>query len=147
MKTKTTTTLPALPKGMRASDLKRPSWRSKDRLDFEACPGGSFQMIHVGDWGWCLATLLIRKAGRRAVEGGDRTYAVRIATGETVAVGLGPHVKARATVYVRKSRGKALAGYLEMIRQGAERANQIRDRISTRRAQTALRRFPWEARP
>lgn len=144
------TTKHELPKGITNKDLQYPSYKSSDRLaydDARLSNSGSFELIHVIGWGWCISTLLIRKAGRRssesAISGGARVYAVRVDTGETVRVGLGPHVDERVQVYVRKSRVKALERYINLLVSGATRANQIRDRISTRRAQSAFRRYAW----
>lgn len=141
-----------LPKGILASDLKRPSWHSKVKM---AHPEGDkygevkFELVRTTAFGWCISTLLIAKAsGRRSsAPGGDRTYAVRCNgdyhDGETVRIGFGPHVTFRGTVYVKASRAKALAKYLGLLGQGAVRANEIRDRISSRRAQSAMRRNFW----
>jgi hypothetical protein len=61
-------------------------------------------------------------------------------TGEPVTMGKGPHVLRTVTVYVRNGRKDALQKFLDLKVQGEAKAGDIRDRISTRRAQTALRR-------
>jgi len=127
-----------LPDGILVSDTDlRPD---KDRVY-----GLDFELWHVGDWGWCIPTLLIRNAPRRRVSWSNqsappRTYAIRVDKGEIVRVGLGPHVTERVTIYVRKNRQAALQKYLDMREKGAEGAGIVRDRISSRRARFALMR-------
>jgi hypothetical protein len=97
----------------------------------------------VERFGWCIPTLLIRKASRGYGYGSqqpNRTYAVSIESGSVCRIGLGPHVKHRLRVWVRKGRTEALKPLLDLLLQGQENAGIIRDRISSRRAQTALRR-------
>lgn len=126
----------ALPEGINQSDLKYPGYKSKDRtLPY---PDGSFELWHITSFGWVIPTLFIRGAGRHS-ESAHRTYAVNL-KGQTCRVGLGPHVTERVTVYVRKSREKVLRKFLDLKNTGAIRSNEIRDRISTRRAQTQARR-------
>jgi hypothetical protein len=144
---KTTTKTAALPKGINATDLKEPSWKTFDKT--MAREGGEkygpalkFDLWYIESFGWVIPTLLIAKR-RQAAAYGERTYAVRVSDGATVRVGNGPHVKARHTVYVRKTRLKALEKFLALQGTGAERANTIRDRISSRRAQTALYRTTY----
>ena len=68
-----------------------------------------------------------------------RTYGVTL-KGDLVRMGQGPHVKAVYTVRVKKTRLEALKPLLDVMMEGTEKAGDCRDRISTRRAQTALRR-------
>ena len=89
--------------------------------------------------GWCVPTLLIRNASRRSSSKTDRTYATTL-DGKPVRIGMGPHVSAIARVYVRASRKAALQRYLDLQSEGSKTAHEIRDRISSRRAQSALRR-------
>lgn len=131
-----------LPKGIRPTDLKYPSFKSKDRINYEKGDHGSLTLYEVHDrkgnsW-WCIATLRIRKA--RLGRDGERTYAVRLSDGAPVRIGLGPHVKRKITVYVRQSRVEALQRYIDLHLSGAESAHQIRDRISSRRAQGQVER-------
>jgi hypothetical protein len=126
----------ALPEGIEAGDLEYPRHMSPDPLANDEANHGSFELYETIGFGWCISTLLISRAsGRRTAPASDRTYAVRVADGATVRIGLGPHVKRTVTVYVRRSRVAALKRYLDLFRSGAERANTIRDRISSRRAQ------------
>jgi hypothetical protein len=119
-----------LPDGILESDLKYPDYQ-KDRL------ADYFELWNVTGLGWVIPTLLI-KHSRRA-DRSDRTYATTL-DGKACRVGLGPHVLRRVTVYVAESRKAALQKYLDIKLEGQKTSNQIRDRISTRRAQTALRR-------
>jgi hypothetical protein len=135
-----------LPTGILQSDLKYPDYKSKDKL----VPGydnSSFEIWYTERFGWCIPTLLIRGAGRRYGPSRDtaRTYGVTIKDEnlnghQVVTMGSGPHVKAKHTVYVRESRKEALQKFLDIRSGGAEDANSIRDRISTRRARTSLSR-------
>lgn len=138
--TTTTTTAPALPAGIIKSDLHYPKYTSEDALvkDYDR---QSFEIWYTERMGWCVPTLLISRAGRRSAPGAsDRTYATTL-DGSVVRIGLGPHVLAKHTVYVRASRESALEKFLALRDKGASDANQIRDRISTRRAQGALYRM------
>lgn len=148
----------ALPKGIVASDLKYPSYKSKDGLVPWSARGNSFELWVVGLSGealeWFIPTLHIANASRRAGPGAttERTYATRVKDGKGgYRIGRGPHVKGTLTVYVRKSRVAALAPFLDMRTKGQEVAGQIRDRISSRRAQGALMRaegrshWRWDA--
>jgi hypothetical protein len=93
-----------------------------------------------------LATLPIG-AARRGSGFADRTYAIEVAekpysNGEhqIVTVGKGPHITQTITVYVTVNRLKALQPYLDIYQKGLGSAGSIRDRISTRRANTVMRR-------
>jgi hypothetical protein len=130
-----------LPKGILKSDLKEPSWKSKVKMA-EDDRGYSLKFeIWYCSYGWCIPTLLIAHSRRanQGFSGGDRTYAVAVNTGSTLRVGNGPHIKARHTVYVKASRLSALQKFVDLQRTGAEDANTVRDRISTRRARGAMR--------
>ncbi len=139
-----------LPKWVRAKDLERPSYRSKDRLEWEAIrqieerigiyPTAGIELWLVGDWGWVVPTLTIRQPGRRAPVGAvRRSYGVRVDTGELVRVGLGPHVQRVERIWLRKSTLKRLEPLLALAEAGAVKAHQARDRRSSR----ALRRLVW----
>jgi hypothetical protein len=145
---------PKLPSDIKALDLKRPEFDDVDKL--ARIPTGSeswqyelatFEMWYTEQMGWCIPTLLIAKAGRAST---DRTYATTLA-GKQVRIGRGPHVKRVVTIYVRESRLKELKHYFDLQRDGAEVSNQIRDRISSRRAQGQIMRqqghtsWRWDA--
>jgi hypothetical protein len=133
-----------LPEGIKESDLKYPSYKSKDRMVADAGNYGSLTFYETSAFGWCLATLKI-SSSRRGQRTTDRTYAVRVSDGAQVRVGAGPHVTRTITVYVRESRKVALKKYIEMFQQGQVDANTTRDRISSRRAEGALRRGRGES--
>ncbi len=103
-----------------------------------------FEMWFVPSFGWVIPTLLISSGStRRRVRAGmasaDRTYAATL-HGRVVRVGLGPHVKAQIVVFVRKSRLAVLRRFLLARASGAEQANVVRDRISSRRAEGQVNR-------
>ncbi len=119
-----------LPDGVNNADLVWP--KPKDPLVHDAGNRGVLTFVETSGFGWCLATLSITNRGR--------TYAVRVADGSSVRVGSGPHVLCTINVYVRKSRLKALQRYLDLYTAGGQRAGEIRDRISSRRAEGVERR-------
>lgn len=128
--------LKLLPKDFELGDLHH-EWKDKDPQVEE------FGMYLVQGFGWCITTLLIKNAswrGRSAGASTARFYAVRIDSGQVVRIGHGPHVTATADISVKKSRVAALQKYVDMKRKGLADASMIRDRISSRRAQGALRR-------
>jgi hypothetical protein len=138
----------ALPDGIVLHDLKYPSYKlnvknDPNYFDYKApYEDHSFELWFVPSLGWCIPTLGIRNPGRRSRPGAaPRTYAVKVSDGGVVRIGLGPHVAERVTVYVRKNRAEALAKFIALKNKGAVDANNIRDRISTRRAQGALYRM------
>jgi hypothetical protein len=133
--TKTT----VLPAGIKDSDLKAPNWDADDKLARGKDGYGlSFDLWYTPAMGWVIPTLQIAR-GRRGYA--DRTYAVRVDGTGLCRVGQGPHVTAQHTVYVRESRANALAKYVTLLEQGTADSHQVRDRISTRRAQGALYRM------
>jgi hypothetical protein len=143
MKKKSTTPkLPALPAPVTQEDLTRPADWKELVEDFEK---SQFEMWYVPSFGWVIPTLLIRRSQR--ADRSNRTYAKAVSDGRICRVGLGPHVTAQVTVYVRKVRAVALQALLDLKFQGEIDSNTIRDRISSRRAQTMLRRSssrsPW----
>lgn len=124
-----------LPKDIRKGDLKYPSYKKTSKVY------DSFELWYVRDFEWCIPTLFIRNASRRSPQNfGHRTYAVRLNQSGVVRIGLGPHVLARVTVYVRDWNVARLQKYLDMQKSGESDANVVRDRISSRRAQGSLRR-------
>lgn len=118
----------SLPPDVIESDLKYPSKGYVETLTFHQTQG----------FGWCIATLHIRKA-RRAGQT-DRTYAIRVSDGAPVRIGLGPHVTQTVYVYVTEKRLPKLQKYIDLLQKGQIDANTIRDRISSRRAEGAVRR-------
>lgn len=88
-------------------------------------------------FGWIIATMPIRK-GRNGFE--DRTYGIAVNGDGVVRVGCGPHITATVRVIVTKANESRLARHLELYAEGVERAGDIRDTISTRRAMSAMRR-------
>lgn len=123
-------TAPVLPKGIKAGDLKYPKkapWSS-----------GNFELWYTGGMGWVIPTLQISSGSRSAY--GKRTYAVVVSTGQVCRVGMGPHVHAKHVVYVTTKSADRLAPFLALREQGQADAGQVRDRISTRRAQGQMHR-------
>ena len=135
---KRSTVFTALPE-LKDSDLVYPDYKSGDRI------AHTLTLHDTTAFGWCVATLQIKRA-RRAGQT-DRTYAARVIDGQVVRIGLGPHVKQTVSVYVTEKRVPALKRLLDLHNAGADRANAIRDRISSRRAQgaemRALGRTSW----
>ena len=136
----------ALPKGIKASDLKYPNYKSKNKLVYEGAHRGSLTFHYVPSRGWVIATLPISNA-RRNSGFEDRTYAIEVqekpyTPGEhnIVTVGKGPHITKTIQVYITTKRVKALKPYIDIFSKGLASAGNIRDRISTRRTQTVLRR-------
>ncbi len=128
-----TTTEEALPVGVLKSDLVRPT-RFRDWA-------GDFQ-LWLTTFGWVVPTLAISTSRRGGFP--PRTYAVKVSDGGVCRVGAGPHVKKIVTVYVRKSRRKVLQRFLDLREKGKAEAGEVRDRISSRRAEGALRRSRGE---
>lgn len=134
-----------LPKDITAKDLTRPGYEDKDKLarisegpESWQYRSAEFEMWYTEQMGWCIPTLLISNA-RRGSNNPARTYATTLDS-KPVRIGRGPHVKRIVTVYVRESRLSALQHYLDKQSAGAEVSNQIRDRISSRRAQGQVMR-------
>jgi hypothetical protein len=128
-----------LPAGIKATDLKYPKWDAKDQLARDDKGYSmSFELWYTPSMGWVIPTLQIAR-GKRGYA--DRTYAVRVDGNGLCRVGQGPHVTEQVTVYVKESRREALAKYLTLQAEGTKDSNQVRDRISTRRAQGAMYRI------
>jgi hypothetical protein len=130
-----------LPKGVLASDTK---WPKGVGVEWKRGSHGNLTFYKIrrldGTELWVIATLLIARAGRRFSRGvSDRTYAVTL-DGKVVRVGLGQHVIREVTIYIRTARLTALQQYIDLYDKGAMEANQIRDRISSRRAQGQIER-------
>ena len=120
-----------LPTSVKDADLEYPSYKSKDRVV------ATFDLWHTTSMGWVIPTLLIRRT--RRMDRSDRTYATTL-DARPVRVGLGPHIDRKVTVYVRESRQAALQSLLDLKDRGEVTSNEIRDRISSRRAQGSLNR-------
>ena len=121
-----------LPFGIKKSDLGYPKDYKDSILHY-------IDIYEVERFGWVVATLPIGGSSRRSGYA-QRTYAVT-ADGKVCRVGKGPHVKQTIKVYVAKSRAKDLSELVELYTNGAVKANTIRDRISSRRAQGQLNRM------
>lgn len=125
-----------LPKQVKASDLKYPKWNSKAKHFYDK----DFELWYTERFGWCIPTLFISRA-RRGSNMQDRTYAVPVNDStQTVTVGKGPHVLKTVNVYVTEKNLKRLQTLVDIKVKGQGNAGQIRDNISTRRANTMARR-------
>lgn len=124
-----------LPKGVKATDLKYPSYKEVEGIDYDA---RSFELWHTTGFGWCIPVLLIGRARRANTS--DRTYAVTVEGAKLVRIGKGPHVTDTLTVYTRKTTIERLQPYLDLRTKGAGDAGSVRDRISSRRAQGQIER-------
>jgi len=127
-----------LPAKIQVRDLKYPSWESYKDND-ENRYTTQFELWYTERFGWCIPTLLINKANRSTTFK-DRTYGVSL-EGQVVRMGRGPHILKTVMVYVRNGRKAALQKFLDLKIQGEASAGDIRDTISTRRAQGAQRRM------
>lgn len=122
-----------LPMGLRVADTKYPKQPCLYRLTM-------YEIAQRGTTQWAIATLHIRNPGRRSADTATaRTYGIKL-NGEIITMGLGPHVKQTITVYVTADRVKVLQPLVDLYLKGAAAANEIRDRVSSRRANTILRR-------
>ncbi len=88
--------------------------------------------------GWVLCTLNLGGKGRAGQA--ERTYGIEVATEKVCRVGRGPHVLQTVTVYLSKANIARLQKYVDLHQKGLADAGQIRDRISTRRAQGQIHR-------
>jgi len=131
MKT-TTATKTKLPTGINVSDTKYPSYKSKDKVAWGILPNNSYHinMVNTDRFGWCIATLSIGK---------DRSYGISVDDGKIVSMGVADQTR-KITVYIRQSRVESLQKYIDLFKKGLDDANSIRDRISTRRSNTIMRR-------
>lgn len=136
---------PMLPPGVVQKDTVCPSYKDKDQVDYNVGSSGTLTFYDVVNFGWCIATLTIKRPSRRHYLRGnatptDRTYAMRVSTRSVCRIGLGPHVKRTVTIHLRKSRLAALKQYIDLYNDGAVQANVTRDRISSRRAEGSVNR-------
>lgn len=132
--TKTVKTTNELPKGITSADLKYPGYEEGDARNYDE---RSFELWFTTGFGWVIPTLDITTSGRRGMP--RRTYAVTL-KGDVVRVGQGPHVTETVTVYVRLARVEALKPFTDLRTKGLAEAGQVRDRISSRRAQGQMER-------
>lgn len=149
--TATVTSTIELPEGIVQNDLScydpmkaKDKYKPYAKLDHKAGNSGQLEFYYVTGRGWVITTLHISNGKGFA----DRSYGIDILTGGIVTVGKGPHVTKTINVYLRLSRLKALQKYIDLYNKGLISAGQIRDRISTRRANTVMRRslssgFGW----
>lgn len=134
-----------LPKGVKKEDLeymKTPrgfytKWTDKQRDEWREMnrPIHTLQMVYTERFNWCIRSLHISN-GKMS----ERSYAVSINDKQMCSLGNGPHILKEITVYVRRSRLNDLQYLVELMVHGQTQAHVIRDRRSTRRAQTQLRR-------
>lgn len=149
--------VPALPAPVIQADTVYPKdWKLLANEDYKnphyTAQGGSieFELWYTPSFGWCIPTLQIKAVSGRAASRGievRRSYAIAVETKQLVRIGHGPHVKATHRVFVKASRMAALTPLLDIMLEGSEKAGMCRDRISSRRANTALRRnpfMPWD---
>lgn len=144
----TTQLVAPLPAGIVVTDLgyqKRPLKETpamREAWDAIAWDDRQFELWHVTAFGWCIPTLAISSSGSRSGRVGSqqRTYAVRVDDGAVVRIGRGPHVKQTLAVHVGPKNVERLQKFLDLRRTGEGKAGEIRDRISSRRAQGALMR-------
>lgn len=113
------------PEGTVKEDFIQPNFDDKDKAV------KTLKLLKTSRFGWVISTLPISKgkAGRS-----DRTYGITM-NGTVVRVGNGPHVEDEGKLYVRKSRENALKKFTDLYDKGMSTAGDIRDRISSRRAQ------------
>jgi hypothetical protein len=91
--------------------------------------------------GWVLTTLHISNPSRRQSSSTPpRTYGIGVADSKVYTVGRGPHVTEEVTIYLTPENYDRLKVYVQLWTKGMADASQIRDRISSRRAQGQLHR-------
>jgi len=130
----------ALPTGIKESDLKSPSYKSKDKIAYEVADHGTITLYDCAGFGWVIVTLLIGSGGSRLRGFAPRYYGIRVSDGAAVRVGKGPHVARAVRVYIRQSRVKALDHFIQLYNSGLMNAHTTRDRISSRRYQGQMER-------
>ena len=162
-----TATKRELPKGILVSDLSRPKyvpgpetdgmtdaesdalwdahWAEQEKVRVEH----TFEFYKTEQFGWVMLTLHISNPSSRQRSRGvntTRSYAVPVNDPDSIVrVGLGPHVTDRFTLYIRRDRLEALQFFVDLNNKGkAGSAGNVRDRISTRRAQGAMHRANGE---
>lgn len=131
-----------LPELVKASDCSYPKYPKNPARESQAAQTArrvvaTFELWYVQRAGWVIPTLDIARAKFGPAR---RTYAIALNDKQVYTVGNGPHVLAMTTVYVTNARLAALQPLLDLKTAGMGDAGMIRDRISTRRARTSLRR-------
>jgi hypothetical protein len=151
-KTATTTKTAALPLGLLKSDLEYPTMG--DNLPWDQCRPERTYTLHLvketstGKTQWHIATLHISNApkGRRAAaHSNSRTYSIGVDTQTTYCIGIGPHILKTVEVYLKKSNVDRMGKLTDLYTKGLEAASMIRDRRSTRAANTAARRAAYRS--
>lgn len=136
----------ALPDDVTLADCKYPDWGEslpyEDQkalgLTYESGWSGSLTFYYTEKLGWVLCTLHISNASRSQKARGvvtDRSYGIGIKDEKVYTVGRGPHVLSEIQVYLRKDAMDRLEKYVKLWLKGMADAGNIRDRISSRRAQ------------
>lgn len=115
------------------------SWEKRKELGLEDIHALTF--YQVKGIGWVLTTLHISNPSRRQAAGTPaRTYAIGLTDRKVYTVGKGPHVLKSVEVHLKNSNLERMQKYIDLYREGMGNAGQIRDRISSRRAQGQLYR-------
>jgi hypothetical protein len=142
--TKTTAPKIDLPPNVQPADLKYPAggrtlgYEREQALGLESPRLTFYKTERLG---WVLCTLHISNPSRRQAAGTTaRTYAIGVADKKIYTVGRGPHVTAEVSVWLSQDNIDRLSEYVALYQRGLADAGQIRDRISSRRAQGQLYR-------
>lgn len=128
------------PKGIKESDTVWPKYNKKTYTPVKQ----TYEFYKTERFGWVMLVLHIRNASSNQKARGidtQRSYAICIESGKICTVGLGPHVKEKFTLHVTEKNEERLEEYIKLFCEGSETANSIRDRISSRRANTIARRL------
>jgi hypothetical protein len=134
-----------LPDGLHKSDIHRKWMVYENRPKHAYLVEGEYQSLefwYVAAFGWCIPTLSINKNNYHTLRTGSyRTYAVTM-KGAQVRIGFGPHVLAKHTIDVSVNNVSRLREkFLALLQSGQVGANETRDRISTRRANSKAYRL------
>jgi len=129
-----------LPAGF-TMDLTEREYGSSARKKYDKVPQDFHyvQLWYVERFGWCIPTLEISRRGARSRNyqwNGTpaqnlRTYAVTM-DGQTVRIGMGPHVKQVLMFHPTNESMKVLQKYYDLFIKGSIRAHEIRDSRSSR---------------
>ncbi len=125
-----------LPKGILVGDTKYPKWDGKNRTV------QTLTLYRTERFGWVVRTLLISRGTRGQP---DRYYGIALSDQQIVSVGNGPHVKDTVEVWVMTKTQKRLQFLIDLHTKGMESAGNIRDRRSTRIANTKARRGAFDS--
>jgi len=129
-----------LPEGIKKSDLKYPAdYKNYARIDMgKGYEESSFELWLTQGFGWVLPTLQIGGSGRAF--GTRRTYGITLKDKKLVSVGRGPHVLKTITVHLTKDNLERVKPYIELYTKGMQEAGSYRDSLSSRRANSRMRR-------